>query len=63
MSDSGGNTRTVAISGEVLTLVFVVLKLTHVIDWSWWWVLAPTWIPMTLGLLLVVVILVLKRKG
>ena len=26
----------------VLTAVFVVLKLTGVIDWSWWWVLSPT---------------------
>ena len=23
---------------EVLTLVFIVLKLTGQIDWSWWWV-------------------------
>ena len=23
------------------TMIFVVLKLCHVIDWSWWWVLAP----------------------
>ena len=29
----------------VLTLLLVTLKLTEVIDWSWWWVLAPTWIP------------------
>lgn len=29
---------------EVLTLVFVVLKLTGVISWSWWWVLSPIWI-------------------
>lgn len=27
-----------------LTLIFIVLKLTHIIDWSWWWVLAPAWI-------------------
>jgi len=26
---------------EVLTIVFVVLKLTSVIDWSWWLVLLP----------------------
>ena len=26
----------------ILTIVFVVLKLTHVIDWSWWWVVSPT---------------------
>lgn len=29
----------------VLFLVFLVLKLTKVIDWSWWWVSAPMWIP------------------
>lgn len=28
----------------VLTIVFVVLKLTDNIDWSWWWVLSPIWI-------------------
>ena len=30
---------------ELLTIVFVVLKLTGVIGWSWLWVLAPLWIP------------------
>lgn len=33
---------------EILTIVFVILKLTHVIDWSWWWVLAPLWIPLAI---------------
>lgn len=28
----------------VLVVVFVVLKLTDNIDWSWWWVLSPLWI-------------------
>lgn len=28
----------------LLTVAFVVLKLCHVIDWSWWWVLSPLWI-------------------
>jgi hypothetical protein len=31
--------------GTVLFLVFLVLKLTNYIDWSWWWVTAPLWIP------------------
>ena len=30
---------------DVLAVVFIVLKLIAVIDWSWWWVLAPVWIP------------------
>jgi hypothetical protein len=28
---------------DVLGAVFITLKLTKVIDWSWWWVLAPLW--------------------
>ena len=32
----------------LLFLVFLVLKLTAVIDWSWWWVTAPLWIPIAL---------------
>ena len=42
----------------LLTVLFVALKLTGVIAWSWWWVLAPTWIPMSIGLGLIVVLLV-----
>lgn len=32
----------------VLTIVFIILKLTNVIFWSWLWVLAPLWIPCAL---------------
>lgn len=28
----------------VLATVFIVLKLCHVIEWSWLWVLSPIWI-------------------
>jgi hypothetical protein len=34
----------------LLTIVFIVLKLTSVIEWSWFWVLAPTWIPLLIVL-------------
>lgn len=27
----------------LLFLVFLVLKLTNVITWSWWWITAPLW--------------------
>ena len=36
----------------LLTIVFIVLKLTGFIDWSWWWVLAPFWIPWGIVLIL-----------
>lgn len=28
----------------LLTILFIGLKLTGYIDWSWWWVLSPIWI-------------------
>jgi hypothetical protein len=31
--------------GTILFVTFLVLKLTNVINWSWWWVTAPLWIP------------------
>ena len=53
-----GNTK--AESGGIgfigaLTLIFIVLKLTGNITWSWWWVLSPLWLPITalLGLILI----------
>ena len=29
----------------LLAIVFITLKLTNYITWSWWWVLSPLWIP------------------
>ena len=45
----------------LLTVAFIVLKLTKVIDWSWWWVLSPVWITAIL-VVLVVIALVCFRK-
>ncbi len=37
----------------LLTVLFVGLKLTNFIAWSWWWVLAPTWVPLLVYMLVV----------
>lgn len=37
----------------LLTILFVALKLTGSITWSWWWVLSPVWIS---GLVIVVIV-------
>ena len=34
---------------SVLFIVFLILKLTNTIFWSWWWVTAPLWIPVALA--------------
>lgn len=41
----------------LLTIVFITLKLTHTIDWSWWWVLSPLWIPFALVVLIFLIVL------
>lgn len=42
MTDSSSNSG-IGFTG-LLTLLFIGLKLGHVIAWSWWWVLSPLWI-------------------
>lgn len=37
----------------MLTILFIGLKLTHYVDWSWWWVLSPLWVPLILALVIV----------
>lgn len=41
--------------GTVLFIVFLILKLINVIDWSWWWVTAPLWIPIGLAIMIFIV--------
>lgn len=46
--------------GKILFIVFLVLKLTGLIDWSWWWVTAPIWIPLAciVGIIFIIGIVV-----
>ena len=36
-----------------LTILFIILKVTGVIDWSWFWVLSPAIIPLSLVIIIV----------
>lgn len=46
---------------DVLGIVFIVLKLIGVISWSWWWVLAPFWIPLAIVILCAIIIAIFDR--
>ncbi len=43
MSNSSSSSSGIGFIG-LLTVLFIGLKLTDHIDWSWWWVLSPIWI-------------------
>jgi hypothetical protein len=42
----------------LLAIVFITLKLTGYITWSWWWVLAPLWAPLAVVLAIFLIIVI-----
>jgi hypothetical protein len=44
---------------EVLTLIFVVMKILGYITWSWWWVFAPVIAHVAIGLAAIAVVLII----
>ena len=50
----------VGLSGLIF-IVFLVLKLVGQIDWSWWWITSPLWIPV-IGAILIGIIIVILRE-
>ena len=40
----------------LLTCIFIGLKLTKVISWSWFWILSPILIPTIIWLVLLIII-------
>lgn len=61
MNDNTNKTASSAGGGlgfcSALTIAFIVLKLCGIINWSWLWVLAPMWISLAFGLLLILIML------
>lgn len=61
MKYNNGNASSSSSSGigflGLLAVVFITLKLTDHIDWSWWWVLSPLWMPITLGIVILLGVL------
>lgn len=51
--------------GTILFLIFLVLKLTNYIDWSWWLVTAPLWITAILYIVISIIMVTYlsKKRG
>lgn len=46
----------------LLQILFIALKLTGVISWSWVWVLAPTWIGLIVSLIILVIVFIIIKR-
>lgn len=44
----------------ILFVVFLILKLTGDIDWSWWWVTSPLWIPIAVVIVFVILGMIIR---
>lgn len=44
----------------LLTILFIALKLTGYIDWSWWWILSPLWIPYGLATIIILFVMFIR---
>ena len=52
MSDTPKHTQSFPFFG-ILALIFITLKLTGHITWSWWWVLSPIWVPFIIAIFII----------
>lgn len=57
MSDTSSSSGGVGFAG-LLTVLFIGLKLTGYIAWSWWWVLSPLWISAGIAVVVLLAFLV-----
>jgi hypothetical protein len=58
MSDKTTNNYKLMGFFELLTLIFVVAKITGYISWSWWWVFAPVIVHFAIGLVLLGIVII-----
>ena len=61
-SSSSSSSSGIGFTG-LLTVAFIVLKLTGIINWSWWWVLSPVWISAIIALVVIVIIVLFYKKA
>jgi uncharacterized protein (DUF983 family) len=54
--EKNSNTSNGVSLSTVVFVVFLILKLTKVIDWSWLWVTSPLWIPLGIVLIILAII-------
>lgn len=58
---NNNNNKSITIRG-LLLIAFIVLKLCHVIEWSWLWVLSPIWIPLALTGIIAIVMAIWQNR-
>ena len=63
--ENRGGSATVGGTGfmGLLAIVFIVLKLCKIINWSWIWVLSPIWISWLIFIIIAIGMIIWIKKG
>lgn len=61
-NSSGSDSKGLGFTGA-LQIVFIVLKLLGKINWSWFWVLSPTWISLILVIVIAIIFIIFHKGG
>ena len=61
MRNTSGSDRGLGLLSTLL-VIFIVLKLVHVIHWPWIWVLAPLWISLLIFVVIAIIFVILTRS-
>ena len=59
-NSSGSGSKGLGFTGA-LQIVFIVLKLLGKINWSWLWVLSPTWISLILAIIIIIIAIIFYK--
>ena len=62
MNDSSSSSSGIGFLG-LLTIVFIILKLLNKITWSWWWILSPSWVPLVIFLVFLILCFLLMTRA
>lgn len=47
---------------EFLQVLFIILKVANIIDWSWWWVFSPLWIPAIVTIIVIIILIIIGKN-
>lgn len=62
MSDNSSNNKGIGLF-KLLLLIFITLKLTGKINWSWIWVLSPFWVPIVFVMIFFITLAIIGTCG
>jgi len=63
MSERGSINISLGGPAMMLTIILIILRITNVIQISWWWIFSPLWLPLAIAIGIVVILMLIIIIG